>query len=225
MKMFGRQRWNRRRTLLLIVVVLSSFLLITFIFVDRNIKPIVIAMSESVARQMAVVAINDAVNEIMIDNYKYTDLINILQDNDGKISMLQANTIKMSELASKTALRAQEKINDVTAQGISLPIGSILGGQILAGQGPHIRIKIVRVGSVTTDFVTEFEKAGINQTRHKIFLRVNTQIRIVVPTGSEKIDVAAQIPISETIIVGNVPNSYVNVDETDKMLNLIPNDE
>jgi hypothetical protein len=48
------------------------------------------------------------------------------------------------------------------------------------------------------------------------------QVRIVIPTGAARIDVSVETPISETIIVGGVPQTYINVDETDQMLNLIP---
>ncbi|HBG75565.1 MAG TPA: sporulation protein YunB, partial [Clostridiales bacterium] len=35
--------------------------------------------------------------------------------------------------------------------------------------------------------------------------------------------VSTKVPIAETIIVGDVPDSYVNVADEDQMLNLIPN--
>ena len=61
------------------------------------------------------------------------------------------------------------------------------------------------------DFKTDFESSGINQTRHKIYLEAKTQVKVIVPLTTSIKEVKAQIPISETVIIGDVPNSYVNI--------------
>ena len=75
---------------------------------------------------------------------------------------------------------------------------------------------------MNTNFETEFETAGINQTRHKIFLTLRATISLIVPTGSQLVDVTSKVPIVESIIVGEVPQSFVDVNDKDDMLNLIP---
>ena len=92
----------------------------------------------------------------------------------------------------------------------------------MSGWGPNIKVKIIPVGSVSINFSDEFKQAGINQTRHKIYMEMQTQVRIVVPLGSDIINVATKVPITETIIIGDVPDTYVNVDNEDQMLNLVP---
>ena len=52
------------------------------------------------------------------------------------------------------------------------------------------------------------EEAGINQTRHTIFLKAATTLQIVAPTGNRSVEVEHQIAIAESIIVGEVPESY-----------------
>ena len=101
-------------------------------------------------------------------------------------------------------------------------MGSITNSKLLSGRGPDIKVRIIPVGSVSTDFSDEFIQAGINQTRHKIYLELKTQVRIIVPLGSDIINVSTRVPITDTIIVGDVPDSYVNVDNEDQMLNLVP---
>jgi sporulation protein YunB len=128
-------------------------------------------------------------------------------------------------LARDTSTLAQNEIRSLGAEGITVPLGSITNSKLLSGRGPDIKVKIIPVGSVSTNFSDEFKQAGINQTRHKIYLELETQVRIVVPLGSDIINVSTRVPITETIIVGDVPNSYVNVDNEDQMLNLIPDME
>ena len=216
------RRIGVKSKLIIIIISIMAFILSAFLLIDWGIKPTIIAMSEAKVEYIAVLAMNNAVSQILGSNIKYTDLTDVLTDKDGKITMIQYNTILINTLARETSTLAQNEIRSLGAEGISVPLGSITKSKILSGRGPNINVKIIPVGSVSTDFTDEFKQAGINQTRHKIFLTLKTQVRIVVPLGSDIIDVSTRVPIAETNVVGDVPDSYVNVDNEDQMLNLIP---
>ncbi len=134
---------------------------------------------------------------------------------------MQANTIMMNRLASDVALTVQETIRSIRASSIKVPLGNIFGSQLLAQYGPAINIDVTPIGRVNVDFFTEFEDSGINQTRHKIYLLVRTEIQTIVPFSSSTILVESMVPIAETIIVGRVPENYINVPEKD-LINIIP---
>jgi sporulation protein YunB len=165
---------------------------------------------------------NDAVQET-IGGIMYTDLINIQKDNEGKIVLISINSALMSSLAAKTATCAQNKILNIGEQGVSIPIGTIVGGQLLTGRGPSIKVKIEPVGSVTSQFSTKFEEAGINQTRHRIYLTLTAMVRIVVGNVSQTVDISSQVLVSDTIIIGDVPQNYFQGTQ-DQLLNLLPSD-
>lgn len=209
-----------RFLIILMILILAAFLI--FFIIDTGVKPTIIAMSEAKIEYIAVLAMNNAVSKILGSDIKYTDLTNILTDKDGKIAMIQYNTILINTLARKTSTLAQDEIRSLGAEGIDIPLGSITKSKILSGWGPNIKVKIIPVGSVSINFSDEFKQAGINQTRHKIYMEMQTQVRIVVPLGSDIINVATKVPITETIIIGDVPDTYVNVDNEDQMLNLVP---
>lgn len=214
--------WTRRRKVLLALAMLV-LLLVGFVFYAfSNLNPILISMAEAQARQLAVEAINTAIHEIMTDSVTYSDLMNVITDQQGNVSMIQANTLLMNDLATQAALTAQRNLEQLEAQGIELPLGSALGIGLFAGSGPTVRVSIVPVGSVTTRFVTAFESAGINQTRHEISLEASTLINIVIPTGASDVSVTNYVPVAESIIVGQVPDSFVNVPDLNGMLNMIP---
>jgi len=193
-------------------------------FALANLNPVVISMAEARSRQLAVEAINQAVAEVMEAAVSYSDLIQVSTDANGRVTMIRANTLLMNDLASRTALAVQRKLAALEDEGVSLPLGAAFGVNVLSGSGPRILVGVVPVGSVTTRFLTAFESAGINQTRHEISLEASTQMRIVIPTGASTVSVSAIVPVAEAIIVGEVPNSYVNVPDVDSMLNLIPGD-
>ena len=75
------------------------------------------------------------------------------------------------------------------------------------------------VGAVTAAFTSEFESAGINQTRHKIYLSMQTRVQLVLPAGGEQMDFSSQVLIAESIIVGRVPESFLET-QSDSALSL-----
>ncbi|MFT9497099.1 sporulation protein YunB [Anaerosolibacter sp.] len=134
----------------------------------------------------------------------------------------QGNTMMMNMLASEVALTVQDKIKNIKTSAVKVPLGNVFGSQLLAQHGPNINIDVTPIGMVNVDFKTEFEESGINQTRHKIYLIVKTQVRIIVPFSSDSTEVVTSVPIAETIIVGKVPQNYIFVPK-DEMLNIVPN--
>lgn len=189
-----------------------------FMWIDKNITPTVLAISEVYARKIATQAINEAVKNKIKDDIKYKDLIFVNFDNEGRVTMMQANTIMMNNIASDVALEVQENIRNVSTKEIKIPIGNALNSQLF--KGPNINITIVPQGTVTVDFTTEFIESGINQTIHKVYLVIITDVRVIVPLASDVIRIVTNIPIAETIIVGDVPESYVFIPE-DEVTNII----
>lgn len=215
--------WRKKTRGLLIA--LGIFLALgasLLVYALSNLSPIVVSMAEARARQLAVEAINNAVHEVISQSFGYDDLVSVSTDESGQVTMLMANTLLMNDLASRAALAAQRNLRSLQDEGVSLPLGAAIGVKLFGGTGPTVRVGVVPVGSVTTRFVTAFESAGINQTRHEISLEASTLMRIIIPTGAASVTVSAYVPVAESIIVGRVPDSYVNVPDTDSMLNLIP---
>lgn len=228
-----RRRKKRRKGLginvylyaIVILILITS--LYGFITVEKKIKPTVLAIAEIKAKEIASKAINESIKSKITDEIRYQDLYFIRTDNDGSITYMQANTIMMNKLAADVALEVQKQIKDIEINDrtrIKIPLGNILGSQLLGQYGPKIDIKITPVGRVSVNFFTEFQNSGINQTRHKIYLNVNTQVKTIIPFVSKAVSVDSTVPIAETIIVGKVPDNYINVPKED-ILNVAPDDK
>jgi sporulation protein YunB len=205
----------------LLIIFTFAVTLYSFYMLETGIKPIVMTMAEYRAKAMAVSAMNTAVKEKLSDDIQYRDLIFIKTDSEGNITMLQANTVEMNKLASSTVLSAIDKLWDVSSETVKVPLGAVFNSQIFAHYGPKLNIKISPVGTVLVDFRTEFEEAGINQTRHRIYLTVRANMKVVIPFAINETEVITDIPIAETIIVGKVPDTYIKVPES-QMLNVLP---
>ena len=95
---------------------------------------------------------------------------------------------------------------------ILIPLGSISGNEVLSNLGPKIPIQINPTGVVTTEFRSEFEAAGINQTLHRIYLYTVCRINIITPYRILSNEVSSEVIVAESIIVGPVPDSYYNLE-------------
>ena len=210
-----RKKWMRR--MLLAALLLTALLLL----IDQNFRPIVFSLAEARCAAMATRALNGALTEALDGGINYEDLMNVRMDEKGQVALLSANTMRMNLLADRAGDAALRKLEAVSNQQVSVPLGAALGMTLLAGSGPGIPISIVPIGSVQTNFETEFEACGINQTRHKVFLQLSASIRIVIPTGAKTTNVTANMLVAESIIVGKVPESFVGYNLNSDELNLV----
>ena len=214
----ARKKSGGMRWLILLVLLLTA----AVIAMEQNLSQTMLDMAFARAYSMAVETINRAVKQAMGQGVTYEELIDAQMDAQGRVSMLRANTMRMNELASQTALLAERELGSAENQVVEIPLGAALGVSFLSGFGPRLEVQILPVGAVHTSFDTEFETAGINQTRHKIFLTLRATVSLIVPTGSQLVEVTSTVPIAESIIVGEVPESFVDVNNEEDMLNLIP---
>ena len=67
-------------------------------------------------------------------------------------------------------------------------------------------------GTVETDLRSEFKEAGINQTLHRIYLEVKCNVNILTPYSTIKETIVNQVLLVEGVIVGNIPNTYYNIE-------------
>lgn len=82
----------------------------------------------------------------------------------------------------------------------------------MSGRGPNISFKIIPVGTVATQFKTEFVSTGINQTVHRINLEVKSKVSIIAPFYNSSNEIVTTINVAETVIVGSVPTNYYNLE-------------
>lgn len=218
-----RQRKKRRRKT--IVAVLLSVCLVVIaaaIYFQRNVTKVLISISEATMRAFTTVAINDAVYYTMSDGVRYEDLVSIERDSAGDITAVSANALKINKIARDAASISQANLKNLSLNGIPVPLGALTGIEALAGFGPRIHIRIIPVSSVTCAFSSEFESVGINQTKHSVYLNVIADISIVMPSKTENFAVTTDILVCECVIVGAIPDAYLQTDIFGKGMNLVP---
>lgn len=210
-----RRRWGKRLLLLALPLVALGMM------AEMNVRPLVLSMAEARSVAMCSQVLSGALAEALGDGVGYDDLMNVRTDERGQVALLSANTMRMNLLADRADEAALRRLESMSSETINVPLGAALGLTLLAGSGPQVPVSIVPIGSINTDFATEFEACGINQTRHKVYLQVTASIRIVIPTGAKTTQVQANMLIAESIIVGSVPENFVGYRLSEEELGLV----
>ena len=197
------------------------YLLITLIFIinciflikDYKLNASSIEIAKAKAQTTVVQDINTVVNQEIVSQIKYQDIVDIHKDKEDRIVLIQPNTIVLNRMMAATSFEVAKSLDNLSAENIEIPLGQITGSKILAGYGPLMKARIITVGQVYVDVLNKFEEAGINQTRHLIYFNISSKVKIAVPFLNEEINVSTTIPLAETIIIGEVPETYVSVSD------------
>lgn len=192
---------------LFIILIVIIVIFITF----NSINPIIDALCIEKTKSMATVISNEKATEVMA-KYQYEDIITIYRDKNDNITMIKSNIIPINKIISDVATYIQKEINNDSGDKIWISLGSITGSRLLSGRGPKIPIKVSTIGSVETDFKSEFKEAGINQTLHRVYLEVKCNVSILMPFHTIEEQIVNQVIIAENMIVGIVPSTYYNLE-------------
>jgi sporulation protein YunB len=214
----------------IILILLSSILVYSLFLYSTVFKPVLSQLATARASQIGQMVINDAVSEIMqSDDILEGKMVNIEKGNDGQIVAVLPNLPIINRLKSEIALTVQKKLDNVNNSQIRIPIGNLTGVEMLSNLGPRLPINLIPLGKTIVDFDSKFAEAGINQTRHQIFVTVSLNISLLMPNNQAiGTQIKTTVPMSETIIVGNVPANYTNIASTpekarDDLMNLLDN--
>ena len=195
------------------IFVILSIMIFTFYSIFRSLNPIFENIALEKAREIGTRIINEASNNVL-SNTDYKDVVTIENTNGNNI--LKTDVAVINKIASQIALEAQKMYQGLEKEEIGIPIGAISGNKYLAGTGPNINIKIIPVGSIKTQVHNEFQEKGINQTIYRIYLEVICDVSIVTPYKTINDSIVNQVLLVETVVVGNVPNSYYNLSGADE---------
>ncbi|MBE3572153.1 MAG: sporulation protein YunB [Moorella humiferrea] len=167
-------------------------------------------IADAQARWTATDAIQGAVLDKITGQVNYNNLIKP-ESGNGQIVFMQADALSISRLQAEAQLAIQERLTQLKSKTYYLPLGQILGMKLLAAYGPPVPLRFIPMGTVNVDIGDTFEAAGINQTRHRIYLHVESEVQVIAPLFKKDVFVTATIPVAEAIIVGPVPQTYISL--------------
>lgn len=204
---------RRRRRWLLVFLVLG--IVGAALFYNLRFAPFLQEAAKTRVINLASDRINSAINDqIEQGTVDYSRIVCLEKDTQGRITALQTNMAEVNQLKTQTTALLSRELLEMDTDSLSIPLGSLLAPEFFAGAGPKIPIQIVSLSTTDADFFSEFTSAGINQTQQRIMLRIAICLTILTPVGQEPVEVASELVVAQTIIVGQVPESYIQLGET-----------
>lgn len=211
-----------RSRLFIAIISILSVVVLLFVFFANCVNPVIISTSESKIRSLASRAVNDAVQVVITETNTYDNLIDITTNEDGKIVFIQAKSLIANRLAREISKLANQKLDLISSEGVSIPLGTLSGISVFVGMGPQITFQVMALSTIKSTFNSEFTSAGINQTNHRIYLNLETTVSVILPTATRTVVVYNHLLICEAILIGEIPSTYLNSSSLDEMLNLVP---
>lgn len=165
------------------------------------------------AKSVSAVFINKAVTETLEKlNYTYEDIANIKYSNEGSVKSISANSVKINKIKSDVILKIQKELDKQELYRFFVPLGAFTDLTVMNSLGPDVEINFRLTGSVNCSIKSKFEGAGVNQTIHHIYLVVKTDIITICPGFSKEINTKSNFEIAQTVIVGDIPVTYADIE-------------
>ena len=219
---YGYRRYIPRRTLIKLLLVAILIGIIVLLIVGTG-------QMRTILTRLATTRVNSTVNRIVSETingavekgtFQYDRMISFEKDNTGAITAVKSNMTEFNRLQAEILKDILGKVSEVSTKELSIPIGTLSGSSLLAGRGPNISVRMQSVGSSTAVLENEFTSAGINQTKHRILLKVDVSVSILLPGFATAAKVSNVVTVAETIIVGDVPDSYTFFQSSDPIEDL-----
>ncbi len=153
-------------------------------------------------------------NRIYVEKEKYAGLVSLERDNENSVTALTTDMITLNNIKTEIINAVYDGIHSLEESNYKVHIGNIISPNFLTGAGPEIPLGFIGLGYVKGEFASSFTSAGINQTRHNIILEMEVNVTVMQHFGSYTLNVESSFPVTDTILIGTVPESYTYIEDT-----------
>ena len=198
-----------RRTLRLIGFITAILVLVLLIFRNKY-NAAIGNLAKTQVMNATSDLINDAIDiQIETGNVQYDRIVYFEKDLNGRITALKTNMSEVNRLKTDILNTINDEILALDTSDIGIPIGSLFFPELFSGRGPALPVHILTIRNSDASFGSEFREAGINQTLHQLTMSVSVDVSVLVLGKTESFAVTSQVVIAETVIVGQVPETFL----------------
>lgn len=192
------------------IAILAIFVALGITFFRSRYNAPIQALAQTQITNATSDLINDAVDrQIEAGDIHYDRIVYFEKDLNGEITALKTNMSEVNRLKTSTLNLINDEILALDTSTIGVRLGSIFLPEFLSGRGPAIPVEIISIRNSDASFVSNFTSAGINQTLHQISMSVLVDVSVLVLGETTSFTVSGEVVVAETIIVGNVPDTYL----------------
>ena len=218
----GCYKYKRKRKRLAIAI--SSIILlvaVVVVYIRFVVTPVVKTVAEENVRALTVSTVNAAVTSVLEAEPSFVDMVEYGHDANGDLISIKINATRVNAVMQRSVQKTQNGLSDMISSGVNIPVGSVSGITFLSGKGPNLNVAVIPVGAVDARLRSEFSEIGINQTIHKIYLSLDSTIKIIIPGAGNTIKSSSEVLLVESVIIGKVPDTYLNATTMEDMMDLI----
>ena len=198
------------RRCITVLMILLMIGLVGFVFLRSKYYAVITSLAQTQVTNATSDLINDAVaHQISSGNIAYDRIVYFEKDLNGRITALKTNIGEVNALKTETLNTINEVILESDYFDIGIPIGSLIFPECISGRGPQIPVRVLSVRNSDATFQSNFTHAGINQTLHQLNMCVLVDVTVLVLGRTISFTVNSEVVVAETIIVGDVPDTYL----------------
>jgi sporulation protein YunB len=197
--------------MIVLIVILSIVAAFGVFLFRRRYQQVILHLAETQVKNATSDLINDAIDkQIEIGNIHYDRIVYFEKDLDGRITALKTNMSEVNRLKTDILNLINDEILAVDTAELGVPVGSLILPELFSGKGPGIPVQILAIRNSDASFHSNFSEAGINQTLQQITMEVSIDVSVLVLGKTDSFTVSSQVVVAETIIVGDVPNTFLH---------------
>lgn len=195
--------------LLRMIIILLVLAIFAVVFFRMKFNDAIRSLAETQVRNATSDLINDAIDKQIEDGkIQYDRMVYFEKDLDGRITALKTNMSEVNRLKTDILNIINDEILALSTDDLGIPIGSLFLPELLSGRGPKIPIQILSIRNSDASFSSHFSEAGINQTLQQMNMYVSVDVTVLVLGQTKSFTISSQVIVAETIIVGDVPDTY-----------------
>ena len=202
---------NKSKMQIIKLIIILAIVIAVMQMIIQYMEPVFEEMCNEKIKTLAILITNQQ-STIVMNKYQYDELYTVERDANGNIKIIRSNVVPINNMISDLTENIQNEFEKIGKQKIIIPLGSLSGIYFLSGSGPEISFGVSVTGTVDTEIKSEFIAQGINQTLHRVYVNFECHMKIITPLKNYTQEVTNQVIVAEHVIVGNIPDSYYNLE-------------
>lgn len=202
------RRWLQKvfRVAMLLLIIAT----VLFFVLRHNYRDVLSELAETQVRNTTSDLTNDAIaKQIAAGTIAYDRIVYFEKNLDGRITALKTNIGEVNRLKTDILNIINDEILALDTMDIGIPVGSLFFPEFFSGRGPIIPVHILSIRNSDANFTSHFSQAGINQVLHQLIMEVSIDVAVLVLGHSNSFTVTSEVVVAETVIVGDVPDTYL----------------
>lgn len=201
-------RWFRKWLIRLGVLLLVA--LIGLVMLRSRYRDVILSLAQTSVMNTTSDLTNDAIaKQIAAGNIAYDRIVYFEKNLDGRITALKTNMSEINRLKTDILNIINDEILALDTSDIGIPLGSLFLPELFSGKGPAIPVHILSIRNSDANFVSHFTQAGINQTLHRLNMEVSIDVAVLVLGETTSFTMSSEVVVAETVIVGEVPQTFL----------------